>query len=117
MKNYVVLYFGEYTIGIDLTDKKKKRRTIFCRTLGIRMNKINAERKIVTFYNKNHKSIEQCKGYIWLFGMDNDEKIIKISPFDVKQSSTSIEKKFYTKYEKIMTFHLTPMKMLIPYLN
>ena len=45
MKNYVVLSFGEY----------KKRQTIFCRTLGIRMSKVNAERKIGTFYNKNHK--------------------------------------------------------------
>ncbi len=109
MKNYVILYFGEFCL-LDGATVSKKRKTIFCKILGIYMNKVEAERKIGNFYNKNFKTIEENKGYIGLFSMNDEEKIIKVSPFNIKRPEKILEN-FYSKYGDIMTFRLTRMKI------
>lgn len=110
MKNYAILYFGEdKTIG----------KTIFCRTLGISIDKVKALGVIKSFYNKNFNTIENNQGYIGIFSLNDEEIVISISP---PSSSSKILTGFTTqklklidfisKYEEIMNNHLNPMKSL-----
>ena len=110
MKNYAILYFGEHkTIG----------NAIFCRTLGISIDKVKALGVIKSFYNKNFNKIETSQGYIGIFSLNDEEIVISISPPSSKSKilagDTTKKLKlidFISKYEEIMNNHLNPMKSL-----
>ena len=110
MKNYAILYFGEH---------KTTSSTIFCRTLGISIDKVKALGVIKSFYNKNFNKIETNQGYIGIFSLDDEEIVISISPpsFEAKITPGVTTQKlklndFISKYEDIMNNHLNPMKSL-----
>ena len=110
MKNYAILYFGEHkTIG----------KTIFCKTLGIYIDKVKALGVIKSFYNKNFNIIENSYGYIGIFSLNDEEIVISISPpsQELKTLAGITTQKlklndFISKYEEIMNNHLNPMKSL-----
>ena len=107
MKNYAILYFGEH---------KNIGKTIFCKTLGISINKVKDLDVIKSYTNKNFNKIDENQGYIGIFSLNDEEIVISISPSSESKTflgaTTGKLNDFKSKYEKIMNNHLNPMKSL-----